>query len=236
MEKRMLRRTSLDETTKLAVARLSGISFFLVATYLAFELNGVDLTSLTFLAGTVGIGLGFGMQNIMSNFISGLIILIERPIAVGDRVEVRGVVGRVGKINLRSTTVITNEAMVLIVPNSEFISSVVTNWSHSDPRMLVKTQVGVAYGTEVEKVREALLEAARETAGVLPDSTPSILLTSFGESAINFEVGVWTLERANSSGVLRSDLNFAILRKFRERGIQMPFPQREVRLLSGKAD
>ena len=127
-----------------------GYPFIALGIYIALQLVGINFTSLAFVAGAVGVGIGFGLQNIVNNFVSGLIILAERPIAIGDRVEVGGVAGRITRMSLRSTTVVTNDNISIIVPNANFITHPVTNWSHGDPRVQIRLAVGVAYGSDLE--------------------------------------------------------------------------------------
>ena len=142
----------------------------------------------------MGVGFGFGLQNIISNFISGLIILAERPIAIGDRVEIGGVAGQVREISLRSTTVITNDNMAIIVPNADFITQRVTNWSYEDPRVRFRIPFGVAYGTDLPKLRKLMLEVADEHPKALKDPKPELFFVGFGDSSLNFELGVWSSE------------------------------------------
>ncbi|MFZ9681807.1 MAG: mechanosensitive ion channel family protein [Cephaloticoccus sp.] len=231
--KRMLARTHLDESLRFGIERIVGYSILVLGLYIAIQNAGIDLSSLAVVAGAVGVGLGFGLQNIISNFISGIIILAERPVAIGDRVEVGGVAGQVAKISLRSTTVVTNDNISIIVPNSQFISETVTNWSHGDPKVQMRIPVGVAYGSDTDKVKEALLAVAREHPRVLTDPPPAVYFVEFGDSSLNFELGVWTQEMVRSPRRFRSDLNFAIDRKFREVGVEIPFPQRDLHVRSG---
>jgi small-conductance mechanosensitive channel len=146
--------------------------------------------ALTVFAGAVGVGIGFGMQNIVGNFISGLVILAERPITIGDRVEVAGLVGQVELIRARSTVIRTNDNIAMIVPNSKFIDSPVTNWTYGDPRVRFRIPVGVAYGSNIDKVRAALVAAGKENPHTLSDPEPSVFLEKFGESSIETVRGV----------------------------------------------
>ncbi|MFM1851793.1 MAG: hypothetical protein RIS54_1477 [Verrucomicrobiota bacterium] len=231
--KRMLARTHLDESLRFGIERIIGYSIIVLGLYIAIQNAGIDLSSLAVVAGAIGVGLGFGLQNIISNFISGIIILAERPVAIGDRVEVGGVAGQVSKISLRSTTVVTNDNISIIVPNSQFISETVTNWSHGDPKVQMRIPVGVAYGSDTDKVKQALLTVASEHPRVLTDPPPAVYFIEFGDSSLNFELGVWTQEMVRSPRRFRSDLNFAIDRKFREVGVEIPFPQRDLHVRSG---
>lgn len=225
---RLLRRTPFAAPLQYAIARIGGYIFILLGFYVALTALGINLSSLAVVAGAVGIGIGFGLQNIVHNFVSGIIILAERPIAIGDRVEVGGVAGNVTKIRLRSTEIVTNDNISIIVPNSDFITHPVTNWSHGDPRVQIRLPIGVAYGTDVELLQRILLEIAAEHKKVLRTPEPTVYFDSFGDSALLFELGVWTAEMSHSPRRFRSELNFAIERKFREHGVEIPFPQRVV--------
>ena len=230
---RLLKRTPLHPPLQYAIARIGGYLFILAGFYVALMAVGLNLSSLAVVAGAVGVGIGFGLQNIVHNFVSGIIILAEQPIALGDRVEVAGVVGRVTRIRLRSTEIVTNDNISIIVPNSDFITHPVTNWSHGDPRVQIRIPIGVAYGTDVERVRALLLEVGAENPKVLKSPEPTVYFEAFGDSALSFELGVWTAEMTQSPRRFRSELNFAIERKLRENGIQIPFPQRDLHLRSG---
>ncbi len=231
--KRLLKRTRLDASLQYAIARIGGYLFILLGFYVALTAVGLNLSSLAVVAGAVGIGIGFGLQNIIHNFVSGIIILAERPVALGDRIEVGGVAGRVSRIRLRSTEIVTNDNISIIVPNSDFITQPVTNWSHGDPRVQIRIPVGVAYGTDTEKLKAVLLEVAAENPNVLKNPEPTVYLDGFGDSALLFELGVWTSEMTHSPRRFRSELNFAIERKLRENKIEIPFPQRDLHVKSG---
>ena len=205
----------------------------IIGIFLVLENTGINLGALTIFAGAVGIGIGFGLQNIASNFISGLVILAERPIAIGDRVEVAGITGQVQQIRARSTVIVTNDNIAMIVPNSKFIDSPVTNWTYSDPRVRFRIPVGVAYGSDVNKVRAALIAAGKSNPQVLADPSPSVFLTKFGDSSIDFELIVWSTEMSHRPSRFKSDLNFAIEKELREAGIEIPFPQRDLHIRSG---
>jgi small-conductance mechanosensitive channel len=230
---RLLKRTPFHPPLQYAIARITGYLFILLGFYIALMAVGVNLSSLAVVAGAVGVGIGFGLQNIVHNFVSGIIILAEQPIALGDRIEVGGVAGRVARIRLRSTEVITNDNISIIVPNSDIITHPVTNWSHGDLRVRIRIPIGVAYGTDVERLRKLLLEVAEENLKVLKSPEPAVYFESFGDSALLFELGVWTSEMTHSPRRFRSELNFAIERKLRENNIQIPFPQRDLHLRSG---
>lgn len=230
---RLLRRTHMEPALQYAVGRIVGYGVMALGFYIAFQTAGINLSSLAFLAGAIGVGLGFGLQNIISNFISGLIVLAERPIAIGDRIEVGHVAGRVVKISLRSTTVLTNDNIAIIVPNAEFITQRVVNWTHGDPKVRFHIPVGVAYGSDLDKVRLLMLEVAAEHPKAMKSPEPGVFLMGFGDSSLNLELAVWTTEMAHSPDLFRSELNFALERKFRANKIEIPFPQRDLHLRSG---
>lgn len=194
---------------------------------------GIDLSTLTVLAGAAGLGIGFGLQNIINNFVSGLIILFERPIKVGDRVDVGSVHGDVVNISARATTIVTNENIAIIVPNADFISSKVTNWSYTDRNVRFDIPVGVSYRSDPEVVTRLLLEVANGHQGVLRTPPPGVLFVEFGDSSLNFTLQVWTAEYSAKPRILRSELNYAIARIFKENAIEIPFPQRDLHLRSG---
>jgi small-conductance mechanosensitive channel len=234
LRKRILARTHMEPDLQYAISRFVGYCFIAVGFFFAFKVVHLDLSSLAVIVGGLGIGIGFGLQNIVSNFVSGLIILAERPIALGHRVEVGGVAGQVTKISLRSTVVVTNDNITIIVPNSNFITNPVTNWSYGDPKVRLRLPVSVAYGSDVEKLRRVLLEVAAESPAVLREPSPMVRFLEFGDSSLNFELAVWTIDMAHRPTRFRSDLYFAIERKLRENQIEVPFPQRDLHLRSGK--
>jgi small-conductance mechanosensitive channel len=230
---RFLVNSGLDRALQYAIAQIVSNLVLVIGIFIVLENTGIHLGALTVFAGAVGVGVGFGLQNIASNFISGLVILAERPITIGDRVEVAGVVGQVQQIRARSTVILTNDNIAMIVPNSKFIDSPVTNWTYSDPRVRFRVPIGVAYGSDVNKVREALIAAGRSNSHVLEDPAPSVFLKKFGDSSIDFELVVWSSEMSHRPSRFKSDLNFAIEEKLREAGIEIPFPQRDLHIRSG---
>jgi small-conductance mechanosensitive channel len=190
------------------------------------------MSSLVILGGAVGIGVGFGLQNIANNFVSGIILLLERPIQVGDRVEVGDTHGDVVRIAGRSTWIRTNDNVVMIIPNSEFINSHVTNWTANDRQVRFPIPLGVSYGSDPEVVRDVLMEVADNHPDVLTIPPPEILFTGFGDSSLNFELRVWTITRVQYPKELASELYFMIFKAFKEHGIQIPFPQRDLHVKS----
>ena len=186
---RFLVNSGLDRALQYAIAQIVSNVVLVVGIFIVLENTGIHLGALTVFAGAVGVGVGFGLQNIASNFISGLVILAERPITIGDRIEVAGIAGQVRQIRARSTVIVTNDNISMIVPNTKFIDSPVTNWTYGDPRVRFRIPVGVAYGSDVDKTCEALLAAGRENPHTLKEPAPHIFLEKFGDNAIEFRVG-----------------------------------------------
>ena len=230
---RFLVHSGLDRALQYAIAQIISNVVLVVGIFIVLENTGIHLGALAVFAGAVGVGVGFGLQNIASNFISGLVILAERPITIGDRVEVAGITGQVQQIRARSTIIRTNDNITMIVPNTKFIDSPVTNWTYGDPRVRFRIPVGVAYGSDISNVCEALLAVGRENPQTLKEPAPSVFLEKFGDSSIDFELVVWSSEMSARPSRYRSDLNFAIERKFREAGIEIAFPQRDLHIRSG---
>ena len=230
---RFLAKSGLDRSLQYAIAQIVSNIVLIVGIFIVLDNAGIHLGALTVFAGAVGVGVGFGLQNIASNFISGLVILAERPITVGDRVEVAGIAGQVQHIRARSTVIVTNDNITMIVPNTKFIDSPVTNWTYGDPRVRFRLPVGVAYGSDVNKVREALLAAASENPNTLKDPAPSVFLEKFGENSVDFELVVWSSEMSYRPRRYRSDLNFAMEEKLRDAGIEIAFPQRDLHIRTG---
>jgi small-conductance mechanosensitive channel len=191
---------------------------------------GIGASSLAVLFGILGIGIGFGLRNIAENFISGLIILAERPIKIGDFVEIDGrVEGQIQTISARSTTVVTRDNISIIIPNSEFVGQRVTNWSHGDPKVRIHIQVGVAYGTDTDLVRKTLLEVARKHGQVLKKPGPEVWFKEFASSSLNFVLLVWIDEQYHRFRIA-SDLHFAIDAAFRKLHIEIAFPQLDLHI------
>jgi len=228
---RVLARTKLDVGQQYAISRIVGYIVLVLGLLIGVETMGVNLSSLAVIAGALGVGIGFGLQNIVSNFVSGLIILAERPIQIGDRVDLgNNTVGKVERIGARATHVLTNDNIMIIVPNSEFVSSRVTNWTHIDPRVRFRISVGVSYGSDPRMVEKILLEVAEANPNVLKNPAPGVVFKEFGESSLNFELRVWSADMTHRPGSLESQLNFAIWDKFKERGIEIPSPQRDLHI------
>jgi small-conductance mechanosensitive channel len=219
--------------TSKAIGTISRYVIIVVGVLIIFQSMGINMSTLNVLFGALGVGIGFGLQNVANNFISGLIILFERPIKVGDRIEVGEVNGDVIDISARATTINTNDNIAIIIPNSEFTSSKVINWSHSDRNVRFKIPVGVSYNEDPEVVRKILVEVAQNHPGVLKNPGPGVIFDEYGDSSLNFFLFVWTTNYINRPRILKSELYFEIFKQFKEHGIEIPFPQRDLHFKSG---
>jgi potassium-dependent mechanosensitive channel len=219
-----------------SITTITVYAIWVLGITIAMHVFGLNTATLAVGLGALGVGLGFGLQNIFNNFVSGIILLFERPIQVGDDVEVNGTWATVKKINVRATVVQSYDNASLIIPNSEFISSQVTNWSFKDKRLRRKITVGVAYGSDIVLVRKTLIEIAGKTSRVLKRPEPDVLFTDFGDSALIFVLRIWT--DIDSMLKVETAIRFEIDRLFKERGIEISFPQRDIHIRStdnGKA-
>jgi small-conductance mechanosensitive channel len=228
---RILIRLQIEEGTRYTFRRIIELTLILIGAIIAFQSIGINLSGLAVIFGLLSVGIGFGLQNITSNFVAGLILLFERPIKVGDRVTVGGVEGDVMDINIRSTTVRSLNNIAIIVPNSEFVSSQVVNWSHGDRKIRLDIEVGVSYQSDLDTVLRSLKEVALENPEILRDPEPDVHLREFGDSSWNMKLRIW-IDNPKRHPVVRSEINCAIVRKFRENGVEIPFPQRDFHLRS----
>lgn len=234
LENHWLKMTTMGQGARDALVTIMGYVLFLIAIMAGLSAAGFDFGNIAIIAGALSVGIGFGLQNIVNNFVSGLILLFERPIRKGDWIEVGGTEGYVKDIQIRSTTIQTFDRSDVIVPNSELISNQVTNWVLSSKSGRAIIPVGVAYGTDTEKVRDVLMAIAENNddvvkAGSMPK--PVVLFRGFGDSSLNFELRVF-LHNVDTRLRIISDINFAIDKAFREEGIEIPFPQRDLHVKS----
>ncbi|MSP67170.1 MAG: mechanosensitive ion channel family protein [Alphaproteobacteria bacterium] len=231
----VLPETNLDPSVRHSLVAGAGYVGVLIAAATGIAVLGIGLTNIALVAGALSVGIGFGLQNIVNNFVSGLILLVERPIKVGDWVVVGGHEGFVRRISVRASELETFERASVLIPNAEIIQNAVLNWPHKDPVGRVDVGVGVAYGSDTDKVRAILLAVALNHPRTLPVPEPFVLFRDFGASSLDFELRCFTNEvilRAHTA----SDLRYAIERRFREEGIEIPFPQRVVRMAPAGAD
>lgn len=238
LENNWLKMTSMGQGARDAMVTIVGYLMFLIALLAGMSAAGFDFGNIAIIAGALSVGIGFGLQNIVNNFVSGLILLFERPIRKGDWISVGGTEGYVKDIQIRSTRIETFDRADVIVPNSELISNQVTNWVLTNQNGRAIIPVGVAYGTDTEKVRDILLRIAAENDNVAKTNyvpEPKVLFRAFGESSLDFELRVFLHNIDSRLGVI-SEINFAIDKAFRENGIEIPFPQRDLHVKSMPVD
>lgn len=221
----------MDVGVKESLKRLAHYGLFTIGFLVAVSMAGLDLQKFTILAGALGVGIGFGLQNIVNNFVSGLILLFERPVKVGDVINIDQDWGTIKRIGLRSTVFETFDRAEIIVPNADLISNKVTNWTFSSKIVRVVLPVGVAYGSPLEKVLEILNRAAKEHPEVFSYPEPNSIFEGFGNSSIDFTLRFW-IHSIEDRLKIRSEVAVIVDRLFREEGIEIPFPQRDLHLRS----
>jgi small-conductance mechanosensitive channel len=228
LEEDLYPRLRLAHGLPYAVSSLAHYAILFGGFLLAMLSLGLDVNRFTVLAGAFGVGVGFGLQTVVNNFVSGLILLFERPIQVGDAVQLGELTGEITRIGIRSSTLRTWEGAEVIVPNSSMIQDPVTNWTLSDRTRRFDISIGAAYGSDPERVLEVLLEAAKRDRRVLPSPEPVALFMGFGASSLDFQLRVWTDDP--QWPLVRSDLSVAVYRAFQANGIEIPFPRQDVHL------
>jgi potassium efflux system protein len=231
---RVLARRKVAHGASFALAKIVRYAIALIGALVALNSLGIRLDALLAASTVVLVGIGFGLQNIAQNFVSGLILLIERPVSAGDFVQIGDTHGSVVDVGMRATRVITRDEVTIIVPNSELVTGQVVNHSVPTPNLRMAVRVGVAYGTETSRVEEVLLAVARADAGVLATPEPEVRFDDFGESSLDFSLLVWIADPGEDLRTA-SRLRFAIDAAFRANGIEIPFPQRDVHIRSGHA-
>jgi small-conductance mechanosensitive channel len=232
LRSRVLHLAGIDRGSREAVAILTKYSVIFIGTVVLLQIWGLDLSSLALIASALGVGIGLGLQNITKDFGSGIVLVFERPIQVGDFVEFGEFQGTVERIGARSTEIKTLDQISIIVPNSRFLEQEVINWSHRNPVSRIRVPVGVSYSSNPNQVREVLLGVSHRHPKVLSMPAPQVFFVGFGDSALNFDLLVWIAE-PHQQLVIRSDLYFMIEAGLRDRGIEIPFPQRDLHLRSG---
>lgn len=222
----------VDSSLRIVAVRVVKAALTVLAVLISLSLVGIDMTALSVFTGALGVGLGLGLQKIASNYVSGFIILLDRSIRIGNVVQVdANTGGAVSQITTRYTVLKNLAGQEFIVPNENLVSNIVQNQTYSDSRIRIATTVGVSYDTDLDQAMALMREAAVAHPRVLADPAPGVLLARFGDSAIDLELGFWIADPEAGTGGVRSDINLAIWRIFREKGIEIPFPQREVRVV-----
>ena len=238
IESRLMAAEKLDANLREVMARLAKAVLAVIALLSSLSLVGIDVTALSVFSGALAVGLGFGLQKIAANYVSGFIILLDRSIRLGNLVAVDATTtGTVSQITTRYTVLKMLTGTEVIIPNEYLVSNIVRNLSFSDTRVRVAVNVQVSYKTDLDQAMQLMIDAARQQERVLSDPEPAVMLTDFADSGINLELGFWIPDPEAGTGGVRSDINLAIWKAFRENGIEIPYPQREVRVLgspSGK--
>ncbi|MFN0202224.1 MAG: mechanosensitive ion channel family protein [Bacteroidia bacterium] len=229
VDKLLLRITKEDSVIS-PVSNIIRAMIWSIAVIMILEAHGVELSGLKMLTGALGVGIGFGLQNITNNFISGIIIIFERPVNVGDSVEVGDIRGKVAHISIRATTILTNDNISIIVPNSYFVNNNVINWSLKDNLVRCHYPIPIPYGTDMNLVRRLLIEVATAHDSVEKEPKPDVWIKEFADNAIIVTLNVWTKEYIASPNNLKSKLYYLVIEKLTENNIKMPFPQREITL------
>ncbi len=232
LRSRILRFTGLNRAAQDTVAVIFNYTFVFIGTLVILQLWGLDISSLTVFAGVLGVGIGLGMQDIAKEFISGLVLIFERPIQVGDFVDVGGLMGTVERISVRSTEIRTLDQVSIILPNSRFLESEVINWSHHSSISRLRIPVGVAYGSDTQLVKKTLIDATEEYPDVLSRPAPQVFFIGFGDSSLDFNLLVWITEPRKQFQI-KSDLFFRVEALLNERNIEIPFPQQDLHIRSG---
>jgi small-conductance mechanosensitive channel len=222
--------TRMSSQRKYVLLKAVSLSIYTVGILVGIQVERINLTALAIVGGTLGLGVGFGLQTLVSNFVAGLILLFEQPIRLGDRIEFGEKSGEVVRVGGRSSSLRTYDNAILIIPNSDFVTKQILNWTASDPRIQRTIPVSVAYGTDPEEVIHNLLELAANHADVMQHPAPAVYLLELTPNAMNFSLRVWTLVPPENFALLRSDLYLAILRRFKEKQIEIPFPQLDLHL------
>jgi potassium-dependent mechanosensitive channel len=231
LDRRLAKRRHIDPGLRYTIARLVRYLFVIVGVLIALKQFSIDLTSIAVLFTALSVGIGFGLQYIAADIVSGFVLLFERPVRVGDRITIGEDEGDVQSINLRTTLVMTNDRVTIIVPNSRLVSQRVINWSYGDPRARISIPMGVATTSDVELVTRTLLLTAEGVEHVLSDPPPKVQFLRFGEYSLDFRLLVWTRQPSRHPQI-KSDINYRIERLFRERHIEIPYPTQEFLLKS----
>ncbi len=221
---------SLTPSIRLLLSKAVQVTLLTIAVLITMTRMGFDLSSLAIIGGALSFGIGFGLQRIFANFISGIILLMDRSIKPGDVIEVDDTYGKIGSLGLRYTSVITRDRKEHLIPNESFVTGKVINWSFSTPEVRVKRPVGVAYGTDVRKAIDLAMQCMNDIPRVLKSPKPACLLKGFGDSSINLELRFWIRDAENGVSNISSEVLLKILDSYTENGIAFPFPQRDVHL------
>lgn len=235
LDRRLSKRAHIDPGLRYTIARLARYALVIIGVLIALKQFNIDLTSIAVVFTALSVGIGFGLQYIAADIASGFILLFERPIRVGDRITIDEDEGDVQSINMRTTIVLTNDRIAIIVPNSKLVSQRVINWSYGDPRARIAIPISVATTSDVTLATDTLLLAAQDVQNVLTDPPPKVQFLRFGDYSLDFRLLVWTRQPSRHPQI-RSDINYRIEKLFREHGIEIPIPTQRFLLKSADAD
>ncbi len=231
LRNQVFKKITIDEGLEYTILRFVHFLILFIGIYIGLNTINIPLGAILGLFAVIGVGIGFGLQNLTSNFISGIILLLERPVKVGDRLEISGVWGDVKHVNLRTTLIETPDGISVIVPNSKLLENEVVNYSYGNPKIRLQVPVGIAYGSDCQKAAEVLVQVALDNKRVLIEPKPKAWFREFGDSSLNFMLLFWIPNAVDKYDVI-SDINHAIDAGFRKNGIEIPFPQRDLHLRS----
>lgn len=227
---------AIDRKTGRSVYHISKYSVWIIAISIVLQTIGLDFKIILAGSAALLVGIGLGLQQIFNDMISGIFILFEGNLKIDDVVELENnTIGKVKEIGIRTSKIVTRDNIIMIIPNSQFVSSRVINWSHIDNKTRIRIDVGVSYDSDVEEVKRVLLECATEHNKVVKNPKPTVVLKEFGDSSVNFELMVWTTDLFRAY-ITKSDLRFIIFKRFKKTGITIPFPQRDLHIIKGEKE
>jgi small-conductance mechanosensitive channel len=233
IKKRLAQKAVIDEGRSTSITQIFKYIIYLLSVFIAIKSLGIDVSIIFGVFAALGLGVGFALQDVFKDLISGIIILFEGNVSPGDILEVEGLVGVVKKINLRTSSIRTRDGVYIVIPNSKVVNEKVINWSTNTKITRFNVAVGVAYGSDIEKVRNLLIEAAQKNGMIEKKPAPMVFFKAFADSSLNFELHFWIVDTWQTE-LVKSDLRFAIDKLFRENNISIPFPQRDVHLIQSK--
>ena len=235
-EKKIKQLPNLPPSLQVLLSKLIRTSLIVISFAVALSTIGLDLSSFAILGGAIGVGIGFGLQKVVSNLVSGLILLIDRSIKPGDVIEIEGTYGWINSLRARYASVITRDGKEHLIPNEDLITNRVINWSFSDRNVRVRAPIGISYSSDPRKAINLCLEAAKSSSRTLEDPEPRCLVTGFGDNSINLELRFWIDDPSNGVGNIRSEVLLSIWDRFKENEIEIPFPQRDIRIINDIED
>lgn len=230
IKKRLSKKGIIDERRSKSVSQIFQYIIYVLSVFIAAESIGIDLSVIFGVFAALGLGVGFALQDVFKDLISGIVILLEGNVSVGDILEIDGLVGSVTEINLRTSQIKTLNGVYMVIPNSKIVNEKVINWSTNNKISRFDVKVGVAYGSDVEKVKNCLLQCAEENPKISKSPEPQVFFNDFGDSALSFRLLFWIVDTWQNE-LVSSELRFAINNKFEKEGIQIPFPQRDIHLI-----